>query len=153
MNVTPTIVDAIARRLRDTSKRKINQSDIARATGMGRAWASRLMLGKLKTLKDEHADILESLLDIQFYENGSMGARIPEPAARAAKLMQESPAFRDAFLALVDLGESIKIVHSPRYVPTQDMNALGRKIAKLAKDCEGKDGKLANAVLSLLSDK
>jgi hypothetical protein len=111
------------------------------------------MTGQIKELKEDHAAMLEEILGIRFHVLADNGARVADPALRASKLMQDCPVFRDAFLALVDLGESIKTIHAPRYVPTCDMNALGRKIAKLSSECGEKHGKLAAQVLALLTDK
>ena len=152
MKVSPTTIERIARRLRDPNMPKINQSDIARHMGLGRAWVSKLMTGGIQELKEDQVDRLQDLLGIKFQVLAENGTKIPAPAVRAAKLMQESPAFRDAFLALVDLGESLHVSHSPRFYETREMNGLGRKVAQIVSECGDKHGKIAAQVLALMTE-
>ena len=53
-------------------KKKITQTELAERMGYGKAWASRLLNGGLKSLNDEATDKLEKILDVRLTQFGRL---------------------------------------------------------------------------------
>lgn len=152
MTVTPPIIGLIAKRFRDPSKPKINQTQMAEHMGYGKAWASKLMSGKIQNLTDDQVAKLEEFLGIKlgsyFRETGEP---VPALAVELGRKMKDSEALTKLVAAILELQKPQEAVTSPRWVDTQDMSKVGQEIIKIAFANEDKPGKVARLVLELLA--
>ncbi len=148
MKVTNDTIELIKRRFRDSSKPKINQSQLAEFMGYGKAWVSKLMNRKLQTLTEEQVDNLEKFLSIKLQEFGDV-SKMPILATELAKKMKTSEPLTRIVAALLELEQAVP--PSPRWIETQDMTKLGQEIIRLAFANEDKPGKVAREVLKLLA--
>ena len=138
MKVTNDTIELIKRRFRDSSKPKINQSQLADFMGYGKAWVSKLMNRKLQTLTEEQVENLEKFLSIKLQEFGDV-SQMPILATELAKKMKTSEPL------------TMIVAPSPRWIETQDMTKIGQEIIRIAFANEDKPGKVAREVLKLLA--
>jgi len=117
--------------------------------GYGKAWASRLLNGGLKSLSDEATDKLEEILDVRLTTVVTDAGKLTQETVKLASLMEKSPELREVVHALVEMTD--KAVLTPRYIPTKNMTKLGNQIIAITKENEGKPGKVARLVLELLA--
>lgn len=151
MTVTQPIIALIAKRFRDSSKPKLNQSQIAESMGLSKAWASKLMTGKIKRLTDEQARQLEGLLDIRLLPYiQEVGGPTSELASQLTRHMQNSEPMSRIVSALLELQDP-KAITGPKWIETQDMTKIGQEIIRIAFANEDKPGKVARMVLELLA--
>src|SRR6478609_5506715 len=130
MKVTNDTIELIKRRFRDSSKPKINQSQLADFMGYGKAWVSKLMNRKLQTLTEEQVENLEKFLSIKLQEFGDV-SQMPILATELAKKMKTSEPL------------TMIVAPSPRWIETQDMTKIGQEIIRIAFANEDKPGKVA----------
>jgi transcriptional regulator with XRE-family HTH domain len=151
MTITPPLLAAIVQRLRDPSKPKLNQSQIADHMGLSKAWASKLMAGRIGNLTDDQGRKLEDFLGIKLRPHMQEGASVSPLAARLSAKMQENTPLSDLVAALLSLVEAPAAPTGPRWIETQDMTKIGQEIITIAFANEDKPGKVARLVLELLA--
>lgn len=151
MTITPPVIALIQKRFRDPSKPKINQSQLAEHMGYGKAWASKLMKGKIQNLSDEQLYKLEEFLGItlgpRFVEKSG---NLPEMAVQLGRRMVDSEDLTKAVEAILKLSEP-KYILGPKWIDTQDMTRIGQEIIRICFANEDKPGKVARLVLEMLA--
>ena len=150
MKVTNNTISLIKKRFRDPKKPKINQSQLAEFMGLGKAWVSKLMNGKLQTLSSKQLDDLEEFLGIRLQLLADKEKKISPIAIEISEKMQESEAISRIIEALLDMPGQI-VDSGPRWIETQDMTKIGQEIIRLCFANEDKPGKVAREVLKLLA--
>lgn len=151
MKVTPHTIALISNRFSDKSKPKINQSQLAEHMGLGKAWVSKLMNGKLQTLSETQIGQMEEFLGIRLQAFTDTKNQVPAIAVEIAKKMQEIPQMSAVIGALLQFDSYPKALQSPRWIETQDMTKIGQEIIRVAFANEDKPGKVARLVLELLA--
>lgn len=149
MKVTNDVIALIANRFRDPSKPKINQSQLAEHVGLGKAWVSKLMTGKLQTLSDTQLEQIEAFLGIRLSAY-SEKSKIPAAAIEIARKMQDHEPVARIVGALLELN----ICNKPpgtRWIAPADMTKVGSQIIQIVTANPGKPGKVASLVLQLLA--
>jgi len=152
MTITPPIISLIMSRFRNTDLPKINQAQMATYMGYGRAWASKLMAGKIANLTDDQVSKLEEFLGIhlsnqRFRETGEV---VPELAMELGRRMKDSEGLTKVIAALMELPQG-SCVTGTRWIETKEMTRIGQEIIKIAFANEDKPGKVARLVLELLA--
>jgi len=149
MKVTNDMIALISNRFRDPKKRKINQSQLADHMGLGKAWVSKLMTGRLLTVTDEQVEMMEEFLEIRL-SSFSEKRKTPAVAVEIARKMQESEPISRIVAALLE----IDVPTAPpatRWIEPCDMTRIGGEIIKIAQANPDKPGKVAKLVLQLLA--
>ncbi len=152
MTITPPTISLIVRRFRNPDLPKINQSQLAEHMGYGRAWASKLMAGKIQNLTDDQVAKLEDFLGIhlgpeRFTEKGT---KVPQLAIELGSRMKDDDKLTKVIEALMDMPQGV-CATGTRWIETQDMTKIGQEIIKIAFANEDKPGKVARLVLELLA--
>jgi transcriptional regulator with XRE-family HTH domain len=150
MKVTNTTISLIKKRFRDPKKPIINQSQLAEFMGLGKAWVSKLMNGKLQTLSSKQLDDLETFLGIRLQLMADKEKKISPIALEISAKMQESDAISRIIEALLDIPLP-SVDSGPRWIETKDMTKIGQEIIRLCFADEDKPGKVAREVLKLLA--
>jgi len=128
----------------------LSQVELARTLGKSEAWVSKLLAGKQQTIDDETFRKLEIALEIDFFgftKNGN----ISPLAAQIAAMVDGDPLFAKLAVCAREAITGARSTFTPRYVPTEDMAALGRKIIAISTANPDKPGKVAKLVLQLLA--
>lgn len=149
MKNTPAFRALIARRLRDASMPKLNQSEIADKMGFGKAWMSKLMTGKLQSIDEDQIERLESILGIKLQKFRDAKAASPF-AQELDSAINANPVLAKAIEALIELAEQT-VIDGPRYIQPSEMSGLGQTIIRIAFADQDKPGKVAREVLKLLA--
>lgn len=152
MKVTNNTIALISKRFRDTSKPKINQSQLADYMGYGKAWVSKLMNGKLQSLSSEQVEKLEEFLGIRLESYTDKKHPVPTLALEIAAKMQACEPVARIVSALLEMDVS-RPAKGPKWIETKDMSKVGQEIIRIAFANEDKPGKVASLVLSLLEPK
>jgi hypothetical protein len=118
--------------------------------GYGKAWASKLMAGKIKNLTDEQAEQLEDFLGIRLRAYLQETGTISALAKEIGKKMEESPSLTKVISALMEMYPPVP--EGLHWIETQDMTRVGQEIIRIAFANETKPGKVAREVLSLLNN-
>jgi transcriptional regulator with XRE-family HTH domain len=149
MKVENSTISLIKSRFRDPKKSKINQSQLAEHMGLGKAWVSKLMTGKLQNLSEKQVDQLEEFLGIRLHAFVDKKKLVSPIASQISTKMGESSIVSRIVEALLELDTAP--VTGPKWIETQDMTKLGQEIIKVAFANEDKPGKVAREVLKLLA--
>jgi hypothetical protein len=149
MKVTNSVISLIKNRFRDTKKPKINQSQLAEHMGLGKAWVSKLMNGKLLNLSEKQVDQLEEFLGIRLHSFVDKKNLVSPIAQKISDKMQENAVISKIVEALLELDCSIN--SGPKWIETKDMTKVGQEIIRIAFADEDKPGKVAREVLKLLA--
>lgn len=149
MRVTNDVIALIRNRFRDPKRAKINQSQLAEHMGFGKAWVSKLMTGKLKTLSEEQVERLEDVLGIRL-STYSEKKQTPAAAIEIARKMQDSQPIARIVGALLEL-DICTVPSGTRWIETAEMNKIGLEIIKICSENSEKPGKVAKLVLQLLA--
>lgn len=131
--------------------KSLSKTDLTNKLGLGKAWATKLLDGSLKTIKEKHLNDLEDYLGIRFTSVDTLGPQRSELATRIAALIDSNPSFTKLALALEEIQNEAAALPGPRYIPTQDMSRIGQEIIRLCFANEDKPGKVAREVLKLLA--
>lgn len=99
MKVTKGVIALIKNRFRDSGKRKINQSQLAEHMGLGKAWVSKLMTGKLQTLSEEQVEQIEEFLEIRLGAFASSEKPSAAAVALARKMEESDPTLSALFIS------------------------------------------------------
>lgn len=149
MKITSNTISLIRNRFRDSSKPKINQSQLAEFMGYGKAWVSKLMNGKLQTLSSEQIEKLEEFLGIRLQAFTDKKNEVPAIAVQISKKMQDSTPITKIIEALLEIETPAQT--GPRWIETCDMTKVGQEIIRIAFANEDKPGKVARLVLEILA--
>ncbi len=131
--------------------KSLSKTDLTNKLGLGKAWATKLLDGSLKTIKEKNLNDLEDYLGIRFTAIDSLGPQRSELAARIAALVDSNPSFTKLAIAIEEIQNEASSLAGPRYIPTQDMSRIGQEIIRLCFGNEDKPGKVAREVLKLLA--
>jgi len=147
MNINENVKALILQGLR---RKKQNKVWLAEQMGLSKSWATRLLNGQLKTLSDDHAEKLMRILDIEFFTLRRVDdTQVSAKGMQLAAEFDRSPAFASVATALqVAMKET---VYTPKFIPTEQMAAIGNEIIRIAYANEDKPGKVARLVLELLA--
>lgn len=151
MKVTNNTIALIRKRFRDPKKAKINQSQLADFMGLGKAWVSKLMNGKLQNLSSDQVDKLESFLGIRLTEYVDKKQEVSPLVRELTQKMNQNESISKIVSALLELDLSPR--PGPQWVETKDMSKVGQEIIRIAFANEDKPGKVASLVLALLEPK
>lgn len=144
MKITPAIRSTVVEGMR---KKEASRGWLADAIGVHPSWVSRFFSEKLKSLTDEQADRLESVLDVKF--SGRRGG-VSDAALEVAKAYDTN----GDFARLVDaLKETLVDKNYPTYIPPKEMGSVGKEIVRIAHAYYDKPGKCARAVMEMLSQR
>ena len=151
MKVTPSLKDRILKELRLQRKTREQLADIC---GKKPSWASKLLsdnANSLKAIDEDDAVSIENWLGIPILSSAvrTESGVMSETASAFAKLIDEHDDVRRMAAILSELVTPRE--RGPRYIPKNEMAALGQEIIKLAFANEDKPGKVAREVLKLLA--
>ncbi len=128
----------------------LTQTALAREMGHGKAWATRLLNGKLKRLSDSDVERLEAYLGIQFFVV-TPTARVSGVAVELSKTAETDEVLAAVLAGLLELTKA-KAGPGHRGAGTRDLASLGQEIARLASEHRDEPERLAQAVLELLAE-
>jgi transcriptional regulator with XRE-family HTH domain len=128
----------------------LTQTELAREIGKSEAWVSKLLSGKQRTLDPETFRKIEILLEIDFFGVEKNG-KISPIAEQIASLVDADPIFARLAICARDAVVGARVAFTPRFVPTEEMAGLGRRILAIAQANPDKPGKVAKLVLQLLA--
>jgi DNA-binding Xre family transcriptional regulator len=151
MNTYPVTESMRQITLQAMRQRKMNQTDLATAIGLGKAWVTKFLDGSMKTMREQTMFDLQDLLGIQYFTiEKAVGDRSPL-ANKLAAAIDSDPQFAKLTTALYEVLLEARATYTPRFVPTKEMSALGKKIIAIASENPEKPGKVARLVLELLA--
>lgn len=149
MKVTTNTIALIRNRFRDTTKPKINQSQLAEHMGLGKAWVSKLMNNKLQTISEEQVDQMEEFFEIRLQAFADKKNEVPAIAVEISKKMQGSTPISKIIEALLEIETPAQT--GPRWIETKDMTKVGQEIIRIALANKDKPGKVARLILEILA--
>lgn len=126
------------------------QAQLAEEIGKSEAWVSKLLSGFQKSIDSKTLRKLEIALDLDLFavsENGNLSPL----AKQIAEMVDQDPAVARMASALHDLVVTSRATFTPRYVPSEEMADLGKKILKITTANPDKPGKVAKLILQLLA--
>lgn len=147
----PSSAGLIAELKRHMREQEISPADIAEAVGTGKPWVSKLLNGKLRSLKLDHIESIERLVGAPLSGIVERPETLTPTALKVANLVDQNAAFSAFIASLFQFVEDQVPPPAPRYVDSSDMTKLGAEIAKIVAEDGQKYGKIAKRVLKLLS--
>lgn len=126
------------------------QADLALKIGKSEAWISKLLSGKQRTIDGVTFRKLEIALEIDFF-NLSKSGNISPLASQIAAMVDNDPLFAKLAVCAKDAIIGARSTFTPRYVPTDDMAGLGKRILAITQTNADKPGKVAKLILQLLA--
>lgn len=131
--------------------KSISKVRIAEELGLGKPWVTKFFDGSLKTAKEETLFQLEDLLGVKFFSlDKPPGDRSPL-ADKIANRVDADPTFAKLAVTLEEaLTEAQKSI-TPRFIPTKEMNQVGREIIQIVEQFKDKPGKVTREVLRILA--
>lgn len=127
-----------------------SQVELADQIGKSEAWVSKLLSGKQRTLDDKTFRKLEIALEIDFFGLGKSGNLSPL-AEQIGTMVDADPLFAKLAVCAKDAITGARATFTPRYVPTEEMAGLGKKILAITQANPDKPGKVAKLILQLLA--
>lgn len=146
-HITPQMLSFILQSFRNKG---YSQSELADLIEKSEAWVSKLLNGKQQSIDDSTFRKMEISLEIDFFGVSKNGKNSPL-AEKIAAMVDSDPLFASIALAAKDAIAGARATFTPRYVPTEEMADLGKKIIKIATENPEKPGKVAKLVLQLLA--
>ena len=128
----------------------LSQADLAAEIGKSEAWVSKLLSGKQQTIDDTTFRKMEIALEIDFFSISKSGNHSPL-AEIIASMVDNDPLFAKLTVCAKDAITGARATFTPRFVPTNEMAGLGKKIIEIAANNQDKPGKVAKLVLQLLA--
>ncbi len=147
MKISETLRTRIVAGMRDAG---LNQTQIAKAMGYEKPWATRLLNGTMKTLSDDQVERLEQILGIEFFRFSKTGKEVSGLGLMVSEATKDNPDLAQAVEAVCRLAD--RPAFTPPYIETSDMTLIGQEIIRLVFANEDKAGKVAREVLKLLND-
>lgn len=148
MNVTENTRATIVQSLR---RKSMTQSELAEKMGMGKSWVTKLLNGTLKSLSDEHTDLLEEILDVSFFKLTKVDTLSPM-ARLLGERMKDNPALEEIMTSLVRMTDD-SLHHELPYIPTKDLVDFGKEIMRAAHEDPDKPGKIGRIAITWLADR
>lgn len=145
MNNTEQVRGAVLQALRNQKKTK---EWLAEKVGQHKSWATRFFNGEVKSLTDEQAYAIQDALEISLFSIRRPGQHTTAALDVAAEF-DSCEGFAKVVNALRDAMKGV--IFTPRYIATDDMGELGKKIIAICKANPEKPGKVARLVLELLA--
>lgn len=142
-SMLPNIVQAFR-------NKRLTQSELALKIGKSEAWVSKLMGGKQQTIDDETFRKIEIALEIDFFSLSKNG-NVSPLASQIAAMVDNDPLFARLAVCAKDAITGARSTFTPRYVPTEEMAGLGKKILAITQSNHDKPGKVAKLILQLLA--
>lgn len=142
-SMLPNIVQAFR-------NKAFSQADLAGLLGKSEGWVSKLLSGKQRSLDGETFRKLEVALEIDFFGIEKNGKLSPL-AAQIGGMVDSDPLFAKLAVCAKDAIMGARATFTPRYVPTEDMAGIGKKILAITQANPDKPGKVAKLVLQLLA--
>jgi len=142
-SILPNIVQAFR-------NKGLSQAHLAKSLGKSEAWVSKLLSGKQKSVDEKTFRKLEITLEIDSFQLAKTG-NISPLAAQIAALVDADPIFAKLSLCAREAIIGARATFTPRYVPTDEMAGLGKKIIDIIQSNPDKPGKVAKLVLQLLA--
>ena len=127
-----------------------SQAELAGILGKSEAWVSKLLSGKQKSIDATTFQKLEIALEIDFFGVGKNGNLSPL-AERIGGMVDSDPLFAKLAVCASETITGARATFTPRYVPTEEMAGLGKKILAITQSNPEKPGKVAKLVLQLLA--
>ena len=127
-----------------------SQAELAGMLGKSEAWVSKLLSGKQKSVDAATFRKLELALEIDFFGVGKNGNLSPL-AERIGSMVDSDPLFARLAACASEAITGARATFTPRYVPTEEMAGLGKKILAITQANPEKPGKVAKLVLQLLA--
>lgn len=127
-----------------------SQAELAGMLGKSEAWVSKLLSGKQKSVDAATFRKLELALEIDFFGVGKNGNLSPL-AERIGSMVDSDPLFARLAGCASEAITGARATFTPRYVPTEEMAGLGKKILAITQANPEKPGKVAKLVLQLLA--
>ena len=147
MNITEPMRQVILRSIREKGMTK---QHLAKELGLSKSWATRLLDGTLKNIRDEHLFALQDLLELKFFAI-TQSNEISDEAKELAKRIDADPDFAKVIASFSDCLDAARGAFTPRYIPTEKMAKLGNQIIAIVEANKDKPGKIARLVLELLA--
>lgn len=129
---------------------KLSQKNLGDAIGMKESAVCKIMLGNQTSMSAKSFRLMEIALGkdlIGIEKNGNPSII----ATKAAAMIDSDPIIAKLAVSIMDAIAGAQATFTPRYVPTEEMSAMGRKIIKIVTDNPDKPGKVAKMVLQLLN--
>jgi len=130
--------------------KRLTQVELASRIGKSEAWVSKLLGGKQRTIDGVTFRKLEIALEIDFFGLGESG-KISPLASQIAAMVDSDPLFAKLAVCAKDAVVGARSTFTPRYIPTDDMAALGKRILAITQSTADKPGKVAKLILQLLA--
>lgn len=147
MNLTEPMRQVILRSMREN---KMTKQHLAKELGLSKSWATRLLDGTLKSIRDEHVFALQDLLNVKFFAISSHD-ELSNNAREFAKRIDGDADFAKVVATFADCIDAARGAFTPRYIPTEKMSLLGNQIIAIVETNKEKPGKIARLVLELLA--
>lgn len=130
-------------------EKKLRQKELAEMIGISNSLMSKVLLGKIKSMGQDHLMALEDALGIRAMEHVTGENRSPL-AMRIAARIDKDPAVANLAAALDAVLSGTMIPAAVPYVPSSEMTRIGQEIIRLVFADEDKPGKVARKVIELL---
>lgn len=127
-----------------------SQNELAKSIGRSEAWVSKLLSGKQKSVDPVTFRKLEIALEIDSFQLAKSG-NISPLAAQIGAMVDSDPLFANLAVCAKEAITGARATFTPRYVPTEEMAGLGRKILAITQANPEKPGKVAKLILQLLA--
>lgn len=131
--------------------KKIKQSDIAAATGLGKAWVTKFLDGSTRLIREDVMHQIEDLLGIKYHSVEKAIGERSTLAMKIAAAVDNDPTFAKLASALEEALSGARGSFTPRFIPTKEMSKIGSEIVKIVLADQEKPGKVAREVLKLLA--
>jgi len=127
-----------------------SQAELAGMLGKSEAWVSKLLSGKQRSVDASTFQKLEIALEIDFFQVGKNGNLSPL-AGQIGGMVDSDPLFAKLAVCAREAITGARATFTPRYVPTEEMAGLGKKILAITQANPEKPGKVAKLILQLLA--
>jgi transcriptional regulator with XRE-family HTH domain len=132
-------------------KKGVSQADLAAEVGKGRPWACKFLNGEISKISEADLHRIEDFLEINLSSMTALGAERSDLAANIAVMVDSDPTFAKLAASLQEALHEARGAFTPRYVPTEEMASLGKRIIAIVMANQEKPGKVAREVLRLLA--
>lgn len=111
--------------------KNVTQTQIAESLKKGKAWVTKFLSGKARTIKPADMAALEKLLGIKYFSvEKASGDRSPL-ANKIAALVDLDPAFAKLAVALEQALAKRTDSMGVEFVPTKDLKMIGQEITRI----------------------
>lgn len=132
MTITETTRNIVSDGLR---KSGMSKKELAAKLGFNPGWITKFFDGKLKTLTEENAIVIEKALGVKFSRIVSKSDKIPGAAQELGKLMETRPELITIANALISITEERTIYGIPFMTP-KELIKIGGEITRIVAQWE-----------------